>query len=184
MAMMDPALTDNQRHMRRRQPQLRNGRQRPLRYGLQRLRNGPLRPLKNGPQPPSGRQLQPGSPRPPLRLRVETRNNLENIDIFFKTWKEKIKCVWTSWGSWSHGIKTCDETTMVRRRECECRGGYGSEAESYEKKECDGKKIQARVKKLPSCYVAPPPPQPASYKKPKSYGRYKTKHKLSYLKII
>ena len=84
MVMMDPALTDNQRHMRRRQPQLRNGRQRPLRYGLQPLRNGPLRPLKNGPQPPSGRQLQLGSPRPPLRLRVETRNNLGNIDIFLR----------------------------------------------------------------------------------------------------
>merc|ERR1739848_173100 len=87
-------------------------------------------------------------------------------------WKEKIICVWSSWGSWSQGIKTCEETTLVRRRDCDCRGRYGASAESYEKKECDGKKIQARVKKLPSCYVAPPP-QPATYEKPKSYGGYK-----------
>ena len=57
---------------------------------------------------------------------------------------------------------------MVRRRECECRGGYGSEADSYEKKECDGKKIQARVKKLPSCYVAP---KPQPYEKPQTYEK-------------
>merc|ERR550519_3177070 len=87
-------------------------------------------------------------------------------------WKEKIKCVWSSWGSWSKGIKTCEETTLVRRRDCDCRGGYGASAESYEKKNCDGKKIQARVKKVPSCYVAPKP-EPSTYKKPKSYGGYK-----------
>ena len=142
------------------------------------LRYGPQPQLKNGPQLrikilftnfnillrlPSGRQLQLGSPRLPPRLRIEIMYKI--IKYFSKVWKEKIKCVWSSWGSWSDGIKTCDETTLVRRRDCECRGEYGASAESYEKKECHGKKLQARVKKLPSCYV-PPPPEPATYEKP------------------
>ena len=133
--------------------------------------------IRNGlRQPLSGRQQQLGSQRPPLRLRIKI---ISKIKIFVKTWKEKIKCVWSRWGSWSKTIKTCGEATLIRRRDCECRGEYGGSAESYEKQECDGKKIQARTKRLPSCYLAP---EPKSYEKP--VAAVETYEKPSSIKLV
>ena len=133
--------------------------------------------IRNGlRQPLSGRQLQLGSQKPPLRLRIKT---ISKIKILFKTWKEKIKCVWSRWGSWSKTMKTCGEATLIRRRDCECRGEYGGSAESYEKQECAGKKIQARTKKLPSCYVAT---EPKSYEKPVAAAE--TYEKPSSIKLV